>query len=211
MGQNMRNNGSGGNRLLMQLAAQKKKAVIATCLIAVMVFMWIKVLTRESPQAAQASPMAKQVELNGQMSSQSMVSAAEPLKVSFIDLPRVAGRNDVIIRDFFNVNGWQEFVGDKEGNRLSGIKGVNVTSADGSQEIGRKVAEKLKLEAIVLGKNPQVFINGKLLSQEDKLFISDGAATYECEVVGIEENTVFIRCGKAQITLKLAQAINANQ
>lgn len=193
--------------MLVQLAAQKKKAVIAACLIAIMFFMWIKVLTRQSPQSAQAAPTTP----NGQMGSQSMVSEAEPLKVSFVDLPHVAGRNDVIIRDFFNVNGWQEFIGDKEGNRLSGVKDVNVTSADGSREAGRKVAEKLKLEAIVMGKNPQVFINGKLLSQGDKLLISDGATTYECEVAGIEENTVFIRCGKAQITLKLAQAINANQ
>jgi hypothetical protein len=202
MGQNMRNNGSGGNRLLVQLAAQKK-AVIAFCLIAVMAFMWLKVLVKKAPQAAQAAPAAKQVEPNGQMNSQ--------LKVSFIDLPKVAGRNDVITRDFFDVDGWQEFVGDKEGNRSSGIKDVNVASGDGSEEVVRKVVERLKLEGIVLGKNPQAFINGKLLSRGNKLLIGDGAMTYECEVVGIEENAVFMRCGKSQITLKLARAIEINR
>ncbi len=198
----MHNNGSEGNRLLGQLAA-KKKTVIAFCLIAVMAFMWIKVLTREAPQAAQAAPMEKQVEPNGQMSSQ--------LKVSFIDLPEVAGRNDVITRDFFDIDNWQEFVGDKEGNRPAGVKDVNVASGDGSEEVVRRVVGKLKLEAIVLGKNPQTFINGKLLARGDKLLISDGARTYECEVVEIEENEVAIRCGKSQITLKLAKAMEMNR
>lgn len=202
MGQNMHNNGSEGKRLLVQLAAQKK-VVIAFCLIAVMAFMWVKVLIKKAPQAAQAAPAAKQVEPNGQMNSQ--------LKVSFIDLPEVAGRNDVITRDFFDVDNWQEFVGDKEGNRLSGIKDVNVDSGDGSEQVIRKVVEKLKLEAIVLGKKPQIFINGKLLGRGDKLLIGDGAVTYECEVVGIEENAVFMRCGKAQITLKLTKAIELNR
>jgi len=203
MRQNMHNNGSKGNRLLVQLAAQKKKAVIAVCLITVMGFMWVKVLIKKAPQDAQASPVVKQESPDVQTDSQ--------LKVSFIDLPEVAGRNDVITRDFFDVDDWQEFVGDKEGNRSASIKDVNVASGDGSEELVRKVVEKLKLEAIVLGKNPQVFINGKLLSQGDKLLIGDATRTYECEVVGIEENTVFMRCGKAQITLKLAQAIEVNR
>lgn len=158
---------------------------------------------QEVRQAAQAVPAAKQVEPNGQMNSQ--------LKVSFIDLPKVAGRNDVITRDFFDVDNWREFVGDKGGNRSSGIKDINVASGNGSEEVVRKVVENLKLEGIVLGKNPQVFINGKLLSRGNKLLIGDGAMTYECEVVGIEENAVFMRCGKAQITLKLARAIEINR
>ena len=203
MRQNMRNNGNEGNRLLGQLAAQKKKVVIALCLITVMAFMWVKVLFKKAPQAAQAVPAAKQVDLNSQISSQ--------LKISFIDLPQLAGRNDVITRDFFVVNDWQEFIADRGGKNLTGIKEVNVTSGDGGEEVVRRVVEKLKLEVIVLGKNPQVFINGKLLSRGDKLLIGDAAQTYECEVVGIEENAVFIRCGKAQVTLKLAKAIEVNR
>jgi hypothetical protein len=203
MRQNMHNNGSKGNRFLVQLAAQKKKTVIAVCLITVMAFMWVKVLIKKAPQDAQASPAAKQESPDVQTGSQ--------LKVSFIDLPEVAGRNDVITRDFFDVDGWQEFVGDKEGNRSASIKDVNVASGDGSEEVVRTVVEKLKLEAIVLGKNPQVFINGKLLSQGDKLLIGDATRTYECEVVGIEENEVVIRCGKSQVVLKLAKAIELNR
>ena len=79
-------------------------------------------------------------------------------------------------------------------------------SKNGSEGGIRRVAEKLKLEAILLGENPQVFINDKLLSTGDKLFVKDGPNTYECEVVGIEQTKVFVRCGRAKITLKLTES-----
>jgi len=199
---NIHNNGNGGNRLLGRLAAQKKKAVIASCLIGVMAFMWVKVLFKKTPQAAQATVSAKQAESNSQVNSQ--------LKVSFIDLPKVAGRNDVINRDFFDVGNWQEFVRDGEGGKTA-IEEVNIPGEDGDKEIIRTLTEKLKLEAIELGKSARVFISGKLVTVGDKLFVSDVAKTYECEVVGIEGNAVAIRCGKVQVTLKLAQAVKVSR
>ena len=84
---------------------------------------------------------------------------------------------------------------------------MSVVSKDGREEVIRRVAEKLKLEAIGLGKNPQAFINDKLLSVGDKWLVKDRGDMYECEVVRIGENTVFIRCGEAEITLKLTQVI----
>ena len=74
-----------------------------------------------------------------------------------------------------------------------------------SEEITRRVAESLKLDAIVLGENPRAFINDKLLSVGDRLFLRDGTSTYECEVTKIEENAVSIKCGQAEVTLRLAQ------
>ncbi len=70
----------------------------------------------------------------------------------------------------------------------------------------RKVAEKLKLEAIVvLSKNPRAFINNRVISVGDKVLIRDGIDTYECEVIEIEENMVVIKCREAKVTLKLTQ------
>jgi hypothetical protein len=199
---NIHNNGNGANRLLGRLVAQKKKAVIASCLIGVMAFMWVKVLFKKTPQAAQATVSAKQAESNSQVNSQ--------LKVSFIELPKVAGRNDVINRDFFDVGNWQEFVRDGEGGKMA-IEEVNIPGEDGDKGIIRTLTEKLKLEAIELGKSARAFISGKLVTVGDKLFVSDVAKMYECEVVGIEGNAVEIRCGKAQVTLKLAQAVKVSR
>lgn len=196
MRQNARNNGNSASRLLNQLAGQKKKTVLALCLITLMAFMWVRVLTRKAPQAAEAGLLAEQMEVETQ---------SEPeLKISFVELPKAAGRNDVITRDFFASDGWQDFL-DREEQKSVGVEEVDIISEQGDQEVIRKVAERLNLEAIVLSKNPQAFINDKLLSVGDKTLVSDGTNSYECEVVEIRENTVVMRCRESRITLKLAQ------
>lgn len=196
MGQKEKNSCNSANRLFIQLAAQKKKTVLALCLITVMAFMWVRVLTRSKPQAAEAVLLAGQMDVGAQ---------SEPeLKISFVELPQAAGRNDVITRDFFVSGGWQDFV-DGQGRKSVGVEEVDVVSKDGDKEVIRKVAEKLKLEAIVSSENPLAFINDKVLRVGDKLLVGDGADKYECEVVEIKENTVVMRCSESRITLKLTQ------
>ena len=198
MKQNIRNRDNRTNRPFSRLAAEKKKAVIALCLIGVMVFMWTRVLGGKTPQTAKAAVTARD---SGQPNSE--------LKISFIELPKVKGRNDALAGDFFDADSWRGFMRDGEGENLTSIEEVSVVSKNGSEEVIRRVAEKLKLEAIGLGKNPQAFINDKLLSAGDKLLVRDKADVYECEVIEIGENRVFIRCGEAKITLRLMQDIEA--
>ncbi len=196
MRQNARNSGNVAKRLVNQLAVQKKKTVLALCLITLMAFMWIRVLTRRAPQAAEAGLLAGQMNMETQ--------SAPELKISFIELPQAAGRNDVITRDFFDSDGWQGFV-DGRGRKSVGVEEVDIISKDGDKEVIRKVAERLKLEAIVSGENPLAFINDKVLRVGGKLLISEGVDKYECEVVEIKENTVVMRCRESRITLKLTQ------
>ena len=196
MRQNARNSGNIANRLFNQLAVQKKKTVLALCLITLMAFMWIRVLTRKAPQAAKAGLLAGQMDVETQ--------SERELKISFVELPQAAGRNDVITRDFFASDGWQDFV-DGQGRKSADVEEVDIISKEGDQEVIRRVAEKLNLEAIVLSENPQAFINDKLLSVGDKTLVGDGTNRYECEVVEIKENTVVMRCRESRITLKLTQ------
>jgi hypothetical protein len=65
----------------------------------------------------------------------------------------------------------------------------------------------LKLDAIVLGENPQAFINDVLVSQGDKFVVEEADRKYEFIVVTIRQDTVFMRCQNAEITLKLASAV----
>jgi len=185
MKQNVRGDGKGANRVFSRLAAEKKKSIVALCLIALMGFMWVRVLVRKTPKSAEAAVGQEEVKSN-----------TSELKISFIELPEVAGRNDALTRDFFAADDWQSFMSGGE---------VNVVPGDGDEEIIKRIAEIIKLEAIVLGKNPQAFINDKLLAVGDRLLVVDGVDTYEFEVVGIEEKTVFIRCGEMEITLELTQ------
>ncbi len=189
MKQNLKNSGNRSNRIFSRLAAEKEKTIIAVCLLAVMVFMWVRVLGRNGPQSTSAAVVAQEV-TGGQMNSK--------LKISFIELPKVEGRNDVLARDFFIVSDWRDFMRGGEGKSGS-IEKVSVVSRNGGEETAKRVAEKLKLETIMLGENPRAFINDKLLSVGDKLFIGDGINTYECEVAEIEGNTVFIRCGEKDV------------
>lgn len=202
MKQNPKKNGNKDNRILGRLAAEKKKTVIAACLIAVMILMWVRLLGKKGPQSAEAAEAVNTTEVTA-------VQTSPELKVSFIELPKVAGRNDVLTRDFFNVSNWQDFVGGGEVNS-GGMKEVSVVPTDGSEETIRLVAARLKLEAIVQGESPRAFINDKLLSVGDKLFVGDGINTYECEVAKIEETKVVIKCGQAEVILRLTQMLINN-
>jgi len=194
----MRNNLKNSKaRFLGRLAAEKKKTVTALCLVAVMAFMTVRVLIRRIPQAAEATSVTKEMNVEGKSNPE--------LKISFIELPEVAGRNDVITRDFFTSDSRQDFV-DEELKKSAGTEDVHIVSKDGNVEVIRKIAEQLKLQAIVSSKNPQAFINDKLLSVGDKLFVGEGANRHECEVVEIRRDTVVVSCIEAEITLKLTQA-----
>ena len=195
----MTNRGGRANGFIGQLTAEKKKTVAASCLVAVMAIMWVRVLTKQAPEAAEAAFVTEQLNVEG-MSDQK-------LNVSFIELPQVAGRNDVITRDFFASKGWRHFDSEK-GRNLAVIEEVNIVSKNGNEEVIKKVAEKLKLEAIVvLGNNPRAFINNKVISVGDKVLIRDGVDIYECEVIKIKEkeNMVVIKCREAEVTLKLTK------
>ena len=186
---------NGLNRFFSGLAAQNK-SVTVLCLVAVVAFMSVRVLIRRTPEAAEATSMTEEIDVEGKSNPE--------LKISFIELPEVAGRNDVITRDFFASDGWQDFVGGEVEN-LVGTEQVNFVSKDGDEEVIRRVAEQLRLEAIVLSKNPQAFINDKLLSVGDTLPVGEEVDKYECEVVEIRGNTVVVRCREAEITLKITQ------
>ena len=193
MKQNVKSGSDRANRLFGRLAAEKKKTITALCLIALMVFMWARVLGKKTPATAEAARRQKDAGPDTSASN-------SQLKISFIELPKVPGRNDALTRDFFAADGWWGFLDGGGSN-----KDVRVVEGDGSGEIGRRIAEKLRLEAIGMGENPKAFINDKLLAVGDKLLVTNDGVQYECEVVGIDEETVFIRCSDIEITLKLTQ------
>ena len=191
---NIRTNNAGAGKILARLGEEKKKSVAALCLISVMAFMWIRVLTGKTPQGAEGAPATDPPSTEN--------APSEEYKVSFVELPKVAGRNDVIVRDFFASNGWQHFV-DRQGRKPGDIEEVSIVSKNGNEEVIRRVAEKLKLEATIVGGIPRALINGEPRNVGDKIPISDGANTYECEVIEIRDKAVVIKCREAEIRLSI--------
>lgn len=180
--------------LLARMAAEKKKFAIAFSLIGLMVFMWVKVFISSGPRSASAAAVGQQ---EGSSKSE------ERLNVFYFELPRVEGRNDVLSGDFFVVERWDDFLS----GRGPDLGEVDVVSKKGGEKLAKKIGEKLKLHAIELGNRPRAFINDELLGEGDVLVVRDGTEKYECEVIEIENNKVFIRCQQAEIVLKLANQI----
>jgi len=179
------------NKIMVQIAAEKKKMVMAVCLLTLMIFMWVKVLGGKGPQtAAAAEPGMEMVKEHGK---------AEP-ELVYVELPKIKGRNDVLSRDFFAASG----------DNFGKSKGVNVSSNEGNEEIASQISEKLKLQVIEMGEKPKVFINDKLLSVGDRLNVGN-EAEYECEIIEIEQNSVLVQCGSAKVKLKLARGAEDNE
>jgi hypothetical protein len=196
MRRNVRNNGNRTKRRVNRFASEKKKVAIALCLIMVMGFMWIRVLTRKAPQSAAGATIEAEP-------SSARKPANKEVEITFTELPKVAGRNDGITRDFFDAGNWESFI-DRQRKR-NGIEEVNIYSKDGNDEVVRKVAGKLKLEAIMVSEKPRAYINGEVVEVGDKMVIGDGPDKIECDVVSIEENSVVIKCRQAEIILKLVR------
>ncbi len=184
----------GAGRIISYLAADRKKAVFAVCLGLVIIFMWMRVLLKKGPVSSQAAqPVASATDQKQGKKPSS--------KVTFVDLPVVPGRHDVIERDFFNSQNWEDFINRK--NSPNDVSEVNVISGQANPQEIKKVAEKLKLEAVWMGNKPQAYINNKLLKTADKVLISDGGKTYEFEVVLIGENEVVVSCEGADVILTI--------
>ncbi|MHC4212520.1 MAG: hypothetical protein ACYSWP_04000 [Planctomycetota bacterium] len=179
------------NGVLSRLTADKKKAVAALCLIGLMVFMWVRVLTRK-PEGAEAGTSTPVI--NDSVSDPEAI-----LKVSFVDLPSIEGRHDVLARDFFASNNWRDFLSDKN----SGV----ISVSNGSDELARRIAATLQLNAIIAGSEGrnQVSINYALYSVGETIEIKQGEEVYKCEVIEIGDNRVLMRFRETQIELKLIQ------
>jgi len=187
---------------LRYLAADRKKTVVAVCLFVIMALMWIRVLTGKKPDSTGAAPASPEAQQGPSQSS---------LNVRFVALPKVLGRNDYINRDFFAARDWEAFRQGPRGQNADTGTEVHVVSSDHAQEVAIRVAQKLRLEAVLWSENPQAFVNDELLAVGDKLAATDGSDTCEFEVLRIYEDAVLIGCRGTQLTLKLAQYLDVRK
>lgn len=182
-------------RIRTRLAADKKKVVTATALVAIMAFMWGKLLLKKGPEEAVAS--------SGVTETTEAVGSDDVSHVSYVDLPYVTGRNDVISRDFFSSAGWRGFGKGAEVGDSTGSNDREVVAGRSIDEIIAGITGSLELQATWVDEQPRAFINDKLVVPGYTLKVDSGGGTYECEVVEIEENRVTLKYGEATVVLKL--------
>ena len=99
---NMNKISENANRIMHLFATEKKKSVTALCLVSLMIFMWIRVFLDKGPSGVQAAVIPPI--LNAETSAPS-------IEVSFIELPRIESRHDVLTRDIFSWQKWQGLAG----------------------------------------------------------------------------------------------------
>ena len=193
-------------RVLDRLAADRKRTALAASLMLLMGFMWFRVLTGQKPGAVGAAR---------QVPGAPQPSADEPLNARFFTLPNIPGRNDCIHKDFFSGEDWTPFRERSSALGTAPPAQVQVTADDRAQEVAARIAQTLKLEAVLWSENPQensrAFINDQLLQVGDRLTAKDGTDIRKFEVLRIHEDSVLIGCNGAQLTLKLAQHLDVRK
>ena len=187
------------SRQRRQAALAKKKAIIATVLVIVMALMWVRVFAKKGKKAAPAKVTAATVR-----TVTASTTAAEKTKkttMQYKQLPMVAGRNDVLVRDIFSRKSWN--------NGLGAADGWNSEQTMLSDDI-RRAGQNLKLEAITMGEGGQkseVFIDGKLVPAGSDFPTRYEGRIYRFTVEKIAANKVVLKCKDVSVTLKMFQNV----
>jgi hypothetical protein len=197
-----RNGLSQARRVLDRLAVDRKRTAIATCLLAVMAFMWVRVFLNRKPSPAAADTPTAQAQPR---------SAKAPKTVCYLKLPNTPGRNDYINRDFFAARDWECFRQVPGSPRQGPGTRMRDTTSNRDQEVIARVAHKMQLQAVLRDGNPRAFLNDQLLRMGDRFIVRDGPDTYEFEVLRIYEDSVLVGCNQTQVTLKLTQPLDVSK
>ncbi len=189
--------------LISRSPFKKPKVVMATVLICVMGFMWIKVFVNNKNQkneakAAVARAAAENTGTAGQKKGQ--------LRISLHPLTVVPGRNDVLTNDFFTADRWDAFPSEKGATTGTFPGKMVLNDADHI----KKIAKSITLEAVIAGTNPEAFIDGKLVSVGHKLAVRYNGRIYEFIVTGIHENKVVLKWNDFTVNVKMSQLDEKN-
>jgi hypothetical protein len=192
---------SQAHQVLDHLTADKRKTAFAVSLLAIMAFMWFRVLTghRPGPAAADTSVVQEQSKVQ-----------KPPRNIRYLELPNLPGRNDYVNRDFFASRDWECFRQNPGSPQGPGIK-VHATPSDRVSEVAARMGQKLKLEAVLKDGTPRAFINDQLVRLGDRFTVRDGPDTCEFEVLRIYEDSVLVGCNGTQLTLKLTQHLDVDK
>ena len=188
------NNVSG---LISRWNLKRPKVLMATVLVTVMAFMWIKVLAGNRAQKNEAVAAVA-----GSAAQQTGDRQQKPqVKITLHPLPVVQGRNDILTHNVFTAGRWKEF---PSGGRIAG---GNVNLEIDRKDAGYidKVAETIILEAVIKGPRPEAFIQGKLVSVGDKLPVRYNDRIYLFDVVRIYETKVVLKWNDFTVDVKMSQ------
>lgn len=184
--------------LISRSPLKKGKTVVAVGLIAIMAFMWLRVLLNNRASSNEAKAATARADAETKAARQ---QEQPEVKISFVPLPVVPGRNDVLTHDIFTAAGWKAF----PAGTGPGSGAPRAVSANDSEYIS-KIAETITLDAVISGQNPEAFIGSKLVSVGSKLPVNYNDRIYEFTVTEIHETKVVLRWNDFAVDIKMSQS-----
>ena len=190
--------------LLGGFGADRKKIIIAAALISLMIFMWVRVIL-SSKAGNNASAAGAQTQAAIENAQQQTV---EEIKIDYIELPVVSGRNDKLSRNFFDADSFSAFPLDPDGGYVpgSGSQG-NGVSHDQNRNIDQ-IVQTIKVDAIIVGNESgkgEVFIAERLLSNGSTFDVDYKGRIYEFEVMEVFESKVVLKWKDVTVTIEMSQ------
>jgi hypothetical protein len=126
--------------------------------------------------------------------SSEALQAANNTNTTFVKLPSIPGRHDVLHRDVFRMD-----------SDVFGTDRRSDVFVDGTGGTVQRIIGMLRLDAIVMGSEPEAFINDKIVKVGQKVIVRDGNKQYECEVTKIQENVVTVIADGTEVELRLKE------
>ena len=188
--------------LLHSLPVSKGKLIIAAVLVTIMGFMWLRLLLfNKSPDAAAGAAVAT-------VDTQDKENTPKPSpELTYIELPFVPGRHDVLRNDIFRPVNWRAFKA-VDDTQNSGSGGLD--SDKGALTAGdiRRIDSLITLDGIIAeggGQAREAFINGKLVSVGSKVAVEYDKRSVELTVTEIYRNKVVLRVGEFTLSVMMVQ------
>ena len=189
--------------LLHGLPVSKSKLIIAAVLITVMAFMWLRLLVfNKTPDTAAGGTPP------GPVGTQARNNTTKPApELTYIELPFVPGRHDVLANNIFRPANWQAFK-TVDDTQDSGSGGLNRDKDTLTAEDIRRIDRLITLDGIIAeegGQAWEAFINGKLVSVGSKVAVEYDKRSVELTVTEIHRNKVMLRVGEFTLNVMMLQ------
>lgn len=178
----------------------KRKIYVASALVAVMAFMWVRVFMSDKagPESTEAAQVQALIESTQQ---------EETIKISYIDLAVVPGRNDILTHDMF---GSKSF---RDETEKPNIEAVDVTTEQGDpqqeeKELVAQAAKMIKLNAITVGVNGnknEAFIGDKLMLVGQTFDVVHDRQKFTFTISQISKNKVVLKWNELSVTIWMSR------
>lgn len=188
--------------LLRRLPISKGKVIAAVVLVTIMGAMWVRLVLKGNDTGPSVAGAAVVSEGSATSGDGEIVE-----RISYVELPVVEGRNDVLTRDIFTTTNWGAF---------EPVEGVVISKGGGDPDIGlaitsddiTKLESLIKLDGIIASDDsamPEAFIDSKLVSIGSKVAVEYNNRLLELVVIEIHKNRVVLRWEKFTLNVKMPQ------